>query len=1718
MKKLLIPCFILLSFAAHAQLNNSWIDYSKTYYKFKNANDIICRIPQATINAAGLAATNADHFQLWKNGTQVRLYTSVSNTALGSADFIEFFGEMNDGKADKQLYRKPEFQLADKYSLETDTSTYFLTVNPIPAQNLRYTNAINTAPSAATPEPYFMRTINVFYRNQINKGYGQFAGEYVYSSSYDNGEGYTSNEIVATVDTFNTRVNGVYTENITGLNVYTAGPANSVSVKANMYLNTFNGSRKVDVKLFNTTLYPETSSSGPLEVMVNATNLPLSTLQNTSNAPITFTIANLGTFFPTQPFQTSPNYVPNERMVIATTGITYPATFNFNNSKSFEFNLAASTVSNYLVIDNFNFGNTAPILYDVTTGARYVGEIASTTGKVKFVLPASTLPNRKCILNNIEANNITTIAGLEQKTFANYSTAANRGDYIIISNPILYNDGTGANQVEAYRAYRASINGGSYNAKIYDINELRDQFAYGLKSHPAAVRDFVRMISTQYPIKPKQLFIIGRGLTYQDRRLNESSPIAERLDLVTTFGWPSSDILMASANSQPVPEIPVGRLAAVNGGEVKNYLQKVIEYETNQRTPSPLIADKAWMKNIMQVVGGQTPYEQSIFNYFMDEYARIAKSEPIVGDSLFGGNVEKFSKTDNSIIQQASSDRINQLFQAGLGVISYFGHSSATTFEFNLGNPENYNNAGKYPFFNISGCNAGNFYNFDPQRLTSLTTLSEKYLFTPQRGSVGFLANTHFGIPGDLFNYDTRFYKNFSQLMYGKTVGDQTKEITAALGGNDVNLFHQSRIHLEEINLHGDPAIKLTNFAKPDFVIEPQLVKISPSIITVAESFFTVKIKMQNIGRTNRDSIRVSVKRLLPNTTVPVTVFDQLIASIKFEDSITLNLPINGNTDAGTNKIMVELDPTQMVSELYETNNYFTTDVQIFENALNPVTPYNYSIVNTQNISLYASTANPLLGQSDFVMELDTTELFNSPFKKTYNKSGTGGLIEFTPTNVTFGDSVVYYWRTAVVPVPATAAYIWKRSSFTYLANGTPGFNQQHYNQFQKSTYNQMVLGADRSLKFADLIRQLNIRTGIFPFFNFDAIDVNVDFFKQESYGCRYRSLQFYVFDSLNLNLDVNQRVGANGRFGSWPPDCSSSRPKRKFFEFPYYDAAYRKSAMDFIDSIPAGQYVAITNLGITSNTFFIDSWKADTALYGSNNSLYHKLKSIGFGKIDSFSRNLPFLYFYKKGSSSFAPIQEMGANVSDYVDKTINLLARGQSGSTESPAFGPAKKWKAMHWRGTNLDAGIGDTVKVQIWGVKANGTADLFATVDPAQDTTISYIDAAIYPYIKLRVNQIDKNFATPTQIRYLRLDADYLPEGAVAPNILYTVKDTVQAGEPIDFAVAFKNISTTKFDSLMRIKLVIKTQSNFDSVINIPRGKILIAGDTLVAKYKIPSENFAGKNTLFIEFNPNNDQAEVEHFNNILYKNFFVKADNVNPTLDVTFDGIHILNKDIVAAKPDIMVKLNDDSKYLGLVDNALLKVQIRYPDQTIRNYNFGTDTLRFTPANLAAGENTATINLKPFLPKDGEYELIVTGKDRSGNKAGAIDYHKLFTVINKPMISEMLNYPNPFTTSTAFVFTLTGSQVPQNIRIQVLTITGKVVREITKEELGPLHIGRNITSFKWDGTDMYGQQLANGVYIYRVLTNLNGNRLEKYKAEGDDTEKYFNKGYGKMYLMR
>jgi hypothetical protein len=360
--------------------------------------------------------------------------------------------------------------------------------------------------------------------------------------------------------------------------------------------------------------------------------------------------------------------------------------------------------------------------------------------------------------------------------------------------------------------------------------------------------------------------------------------------------------------------------------------------------------------------------------------------------------------------------------------------------------------------------------------------------------------------------------------------------------------------------------------------------------------------------------------------------------------------------------------------------------------------------------------------------------------------------------------------------------------------------------------------------------------------------------------------------------------------------------------------------------------------------------------------------------------------------------------------------------------------------------------------------------------------------------------------------------VPEGALAPNQLLTAKDTVELGEPWNYKMAFRNTSEAAFDSV-RIKMIITDRNNVSHTIVLPKKRPLLVGDSLHIGATLNTAVYPGMNTVFLEVNPDNDQPEQFHFNNFAYRNLYVKPDSTDPLLDVTFDGIHILNRDVVSAKPAILIQVRDESKWMLLNDTSLFAVQVRFPNGLNRPYYFNTDTLRLIPSQQTGGaENLASLQFTPFFTEDGVYELVVTAKDRSGNKAGELAYRVQFEVINRPMISNLLNYPNPFTSSTAFVFTLTGQQIPQQLKIEILTITGKVVREITKAELGPLRIGRNITEFKWDGTDQFGQPLANGIYLYRVVTRLDGQELEKYRASGDRTDAFFNKGYGKMYLLR
>jgi hypothetical protein len=398
---------------------------------------------------------------------------------------------------------------------------------------------------------------------------------------------------------------------------------------------------------------------------------------------------------------------------------------------------------------------------------------------------------------------------------------------------------------------------------------------------------------------------------------------------------------------------------------------------------------------------------------------------------------------------------------------------------------------------------------------------------------------------------------------------------------------------------------------------------------------------------------------------------------------------------------------------------------------------------------------------------------------------------------------------------------------------------------------------------------------------------------------------------------------------------------------------------------------------------------------------------------------------------------------------------------------------------------------------------------------------VDAVQYPMIKLKGYYRDDTLRTPAQMDRWQLIFDGVPECALNPSLSLMFKgDSLQQYDTLKLGVAITNIGEYDMDSL-KVKYWIEDENHVVHPIAYPRQKPLLVNQSLIDTVAVPTALYSGNSKIWVQANPANDQPEQYQFNNIGYLNFYSQGDRINPLMDVTFDGVTIINRDIVSAKPNIVIEMRDENQYLLMDDTlagdgtSMFKVLIKEPNaaQYKQVYFKNYTQMQFEPA--VPGKNKCKILYPAEFPVDGVYELIVQAKDKSNNSSGQIDYKIEFEVVNKSTITEVLNYPNPFTTSTRFVFVLTGSEVPDNFKIQILTVTGKVVKEIDNSELGSLHVGRNITNYAWDGTDEYGDRLANGVYLYRVVHKINGQDIEHRATAADE---YFKKGWGKMYLMR
>jgi len=1654
--KIIFSLFILsiTYFAASAQskYGNEWIDPSKTYFKLKTAQNGIYKVTFEELIAAGFAENTiiGSSLKLLNFGEERAIY--VSDNDFGPGDYIEFYGEKNTIGLDSLLYNDWSKDLFNpEYSLVTDTNAYFLTLSP-ESSNLRYT-LVNPdfENNTLMPFPFYLHDEKIVSSGSYFKNVD---GDIRYSQ-FEPSEGF--GDALQQISTTVLNTSQLVDSGPTPVLRFRSGQNSHLSKLEISWNSQIKATPFINPKLTSQFFYELEKSE-----VKGSNNL---VLKNINSA--------------------------NDRHRLAFVSLVYPRAFDFGGTTQYNFLLPSSATKRYLQISSFKTENSAVFLYDIKNQIRYTTR--ANDGKVQAIVNSVSADTKYLLINSeTGVKKVNSISKFIPKKFADTGQ-----EYVIISNNKLY--GSGQNYVQEYADYRSSEAGGNYQTEIIEIQDIYDHFAYGIDRHFMGIKHLAGYMKNNWQ-EMKFVLILGKGIEYPYMRTNNDVINNENLVFfVPTFGYVGSDNMLFSDKNFPDPYFAIGRVAARTPEDIKNYLDKVKQYDLARLAPQT-VEDKYWMKRVLHLGGGKNDFEQNAIKSGLNGMATI------LSDTIYGADIRSYFKSSTDAVQFSVNEELTELFESGIGIVNFFGHSASGSWDFSIQNPRDYDNFGKFPLINSFGCYAGNLHGVSKG-------ISESFVLEKNRGAIGFFASTGTAFISSLSNYGRIFYNTLTNDLRYQSIGEAIQFVA----NKNRNVQFAELALYSQLTYHGDPALSIYLEKGPDYLFNSKTAKTSPATIQAALQDFKIELDIANIGTYIKDSVDLYFFHELPGGKIADTIYYKL-SGIANTEKISITLKNYGNVSVGKNRLLGIIDPKNVIAELpsssAENNNDLYTNSQIgfdfyvTDNYATVIYPPDFAMINTKDhFVLKASTSSVPVSKGNYIFQIDTTAYFNSPLIETAMVESEGGIIVYTPKQAPVAERV-YYWRISPDSLSSDGGYKWSGASFAYMPDEDEGWNQSHFFQFAQNEFLDLEISEEtgRRFEFGKEYYNILLKNSIWnPSDRPGYTRNNVLLAKSFIWDYLDAGIGIVINNDIDFSFEFNPPGGISGSYNPTNTDYIVHGFKTNSPE-------ERKKAMDFIENkIIQGKYLNFFTVQkkIESN-YHPDLWAADSLIYGK--SLFTVLEKLGATKIRQLEKkgSVPYLIqLYNGKEGVYAEL--IADDVTDVVQNVATMHFKKQIGGTKAVELNKLSKVKTIKYN-ISENSGSGKSLTINVES-KSTGEDFKISQTNVTSGTSIQEVDKDFV--IRLASENYDSLLRRSPQLNFWRISYDPLPDAAISfVKTEPSVKDNeVKQGEKIRIFYDVINVNYTGMDSIL-VKYTYIGSDNQSASVYKKLGK-LGAGQKIsdFFEFTIGAGNLSNVR-LVIEINPDNNQPELHKFNNTLTKQLGVNRDQTNPLLDVFFDGIRIMDGDIVSPKPEILVTLEDDNTFLPVTDPNLFEMKLDTGRNQIIQIPMDNPQIKFTPAGQ--GNTTAKILYYPVL-KEGEYKLIVQAKDASGNKSGINPRSINFKVIEKQSVSNVLNYPNPFSTSTQFVFTLTGEEIPDIMSISIMTISGKVVKEITKEELGPLHIGTNRTEYKWDGTDDFGSKLANGVYLYKVnIRKKSGDIYDQYTITKADV--FFKEGFGKMVILR
>ena len=280
---------------------------------------------------------------------------------------------------------------------------------------------------------------------------------------------------------------------------------------------------------------------------------------------------------------------------------------------------------------------------------------------------------------------------------------------------------------------------------------------------------------------------------------------------------------------------------------------------------------------------------------------------------------------------------------------------------------------------------------------------------------------------------------------------------------------------------------------------------------------------------------------------------------------------------------------------------------------------------------------------------------------------------------------------------------------------------------------------------------------------------------------------------------------------------------------------------------------------------------------------------------------------------------------------------------------------------------------------------------------------------------------------------------------------------------------------YDSKRRV--LVPEWGDYSFVVNgslIYRGQISVRNGQVQGTFPIPKDVSYGTDRSRIALYASNDSTDAVGFT----ENFSITGtsvaalDTTGPSINIYFDNQSSHTGGVIAPDATMIVDLADSSGINTSTAGIGHKLEATL-DASQKTF----DLTGFYSGNLDTYQSGQIRYPFTTLP-EGRHTISVKAWDIYNNSSSAEAFFEV-RAESQLALYNVFNVPNPFARTTTFTFQRTSNDLI-DIEIKVYTVAGRLIQTLEASS-----VVDRFVQIPWDGRDRDGSELANGVYLYRVI---------------------------------